>query len=497
MPQSARTPFIAVGLVLGVLGATIAAQPAAAADDHPPIIGMIANTTAPDRFEQPQLYGDGDIHIVAANRKHIELRFRDPANAAWSKDVDFTRSDGADLTVGTVTLAHDSRWEVRDIAFDASGVPTRFDITFLYAGYSPANASFGQVRMGEPEQDVRFSSTDLTWPQTAVGSTRIWATQAIHNASGTPQRLGRAVLGGAHAADFALTDDACSGTTLAAGATCTVRVGFSPKNGGPRVADLGIPVAGKSVRTSLAGSSPVGTSSLTVSGNNWIALNRTRVDADGPLAMFQGSNGSPGTAVFSSQQVYSSTTAFSRLSLTPVGSSTLGNGIFHAGEVGDGSPLLLDISRASRDCNGTDGSATISDLALAPDGSVDRARVRFSVACGNDPRPGPVTGELLWRYRSDVTAPRGASPVTVSTAGTPTVTWGTSSSSDAATTIVRLVPGDGSGATPTSGAAVATSSTAGSATIAGLPTGRQYSVMVWVVDRTGNVSGVLRRSLTT
>lgn len=496
MPQSARTPFIAVGLVLGVLGSTLAAQPAVAADDHPPIIGMIANTTAPDRFQQPQLYGDGDIDLVTANRKRIELRFRDPANADWSREIAFERTDSADLSVGTVTVEHASRWEVRDVAFDASGTLTRFDITFLSAGYSPANASFGQVRMGEPEQAVRFSSTDLTWPQTAVGSTRIWATQALHNASGTPQRLGRAVLGAMHAGDFALADDTCSGTTLVAGATCTVRVGFSPRVGGPRVASLGIPVGGTTVSASLAGTSPVGTSRLTVSGDNWIALNRTRVDADGPLAMFQGSNG-PGTAVFSSQQVYSTTTAFSRLELAPLDSSVLHDGTFRVGDHEDGAPLLLDISRASRDCNGTQGTATISDLALAPDGSVDRARVRFSVACGNDTRPGPVTGELLWRSRTDVTAPRGASPVSVSTTGTPKVTWGKSSSGDAATTIVRLVPGDGTGATPTSGSAVAASSAAGSATIAGLPAGRQYSVMVWVVDRTGNVSGVLRRSLTT
>jgi hypothetical protein len=156
----------------------------------------------------------------------------------------------------------------------------------------------------------------------------------------------------------------------------------------------------------------------------------------------------------------------------------------------------MDISRASRGCNGVTGSEKLSNVRYAADGTLAQMHATFRVRCGGDPSGQMVEGEFLWRNRSDVTPPSGPRGFGIVGTATHTVSWGTSASRDAAGTIVRLVPGDGSGALPTSGYPVG-AGPAGSAELLGLPTGQRFTVMAWAVDATGNVSGSLRRSFTT
>ncbi|PYY46369.1 hypothetical protein DEJ03_07755 [Curtobacterium sp. MCLR17_043] len=60
---------------------------------------------------------------------------------------------------------------------------------------------------------------------------------------------------------------------------------------------------------------------------------------------------------------------------------------------------------------------------------------------------------------------------------------------------MRLVEGDGTGATVLSGSAIGTAA-AGSATLPALRTGQRYTVLAWAVDAAGNVSNPIRRALT-
>lgn len=508
MPRTAPLPRFAAVAITALVGSilianpalaaetTLAAAPAAAtpAPDQPRVIGLLANAKPDDQWGVPQRWGDGDIVLRYATRTTVGVTFPHVEGGSLEmEDVDLARADDQDLAVGTFPLGDSGELEVRDVAFDAAGTMTRFDALFRLRGDSPVNAYFGQLRFGQDEPAVRFSGTHLRWPQTPVGGTRVWVTQTVHNAGATPTRLGAATIAGRNAKDFALDDDRCSGTVLAAGTTCTVRVGFSPVHAGPRIAALRVPAGGSVLTADLSGQAPLGTTRLTVQGRNWIALGKTRTDADGPLVLYTQRLGES-TAAFTPEATYVRGTYLSRLSVTAPDNGTLRDGTFRVGETGTGA-ALLGISRASRDCNGTEGTQTTSGLAFDDRGKVDRAKIVFSVDCGNDPYPEPVRGELLWRYRSDVTPPRGPAGVTISGTGTRTVTWSGSKSADAVATVVRLVEGDGTGATVLSGSAIAAGAP-GSATLPALRPGQQYTVTAWSIDSAGNVSNAIRRSVT-
>lgn len=135
-------------------------------------------------------------------------------------------------------------------------------------------------------------------------------------------------------------------------------------------------------------------------------------------------------------------------------------------------------------CGSVRGTENVLEVARRSDGSLLRAHIQFTTLCGDG--SGTATADFRWRDRTDVTAP--TSPRTLTLSGTPrTVTWTRSASSDTATTLVRLVPGDGTGATVTSGLPVAMTAS-GSAPLPAVRAGAQYTLPAWAVDTTGNVS---------
>jgi ASPM-SPD-2-Hydin domain-containing protein len=64
------------------------------------------------------------------------------------------------------------------------------------------------------------------------------ATITVGNDSKEAQQIEGATITGADAGDFQITANACTGTTLAPGQTCTVQVRFAPSAEGTRTADV-------------------------------------------------------------------------------------------------------------------------------------------------------------------------------------------------------------------------------------------------------------------
>lgn len=99
---------------------------------------------------------------------------------------------------------------------------------------APSSAAFGNLGVGATSPSITFTVTNAG-DQTS-GSLTVSRT-------------------GAHVTDFPITQDACQGTTLAGGASCTVAIVFSPTALGTRSASLSVAgTPGGTVTASLGGS---------------------------------------------------------------------------------------------------------------------------------------------------------------------------------------------------------------------------------------------------
>lgn len=389
--------------------------------------------------------------------------------------VVITRGSGTWTTLGV--------FDVLDIAANPDGTLTRADIVFQTDFPDASRNYFGEVRFGQPETTLRTSATNLTFPQVPVRSTRVWAQESFHNTSGTPMSLGSVGLSGWSPTDWAIADDTCSGTTLAADATCTLRVGFSPLGAGPRTAVLSVPSGGTTVTTALAGTAPLGTTRITSTGTDSVHRGKTFTDdeADHHTRISQ-QYSADGRWWFAAQDVPSGDFGAHQIGLSVPGNSiTLGK--HSLTDYGDFQRYGMILSANAIGCGSISGTENVLDVARRPDGSLLHAHIRFTTVCGDG--SGRATAELQWRDRADVTGPARPQALAVA-AGTRTASWTRSATSDTRTTVVRLVAGDGSGATVTSGVAVAMAAS-GTAALPALVSGQQYTLVAWPVDRTGNV----------
>jgi hypothetical protein len=141
-------------------------------------------------------------------------------------------------------------------------------VTFKPGAVGPRPASLGVTMVGGPSATSTLTGAGtaaakpalaLTPPTAdfgarAVGTTSAPAGFTAKNTGNGPGKIATVALSGTAAGDFAVTADACTGTTLAPNATCTVSVTFKPGAVGPRTASLGVAmVEGPSASSALTG----------------------------------------------------------------------------------------------------------------------------------------------------------------------------------------------------------------------------------------------------
>lgn len=83
---------------------------------------------------------------------------------------------------------------------------------------------------------VSLTPSSLSFPSQDVGTTSAAQSITVTNTGGSGLFVNSARTGGTNALDFTQVADGCSGITLAAGATCSVSITFSPTSGGTRSA---------------------------------------------------------------------------------------------------------------------------------------------------------------------------------------------------------------------------------------------------------------------
>jgi hypothetical protein len=127
---------------------------------------------------------------------------------------------------------------------------------------------------------------------------------------------------------------------------------------------------------------------------------------------------------------------------------------------------------------------TVHAFTVDATGAPAMANIDYTQRCVEEDPSKVMTARLLWQYRSDTTPPLPPTGIGISGAS---VRWTKSASGDAVESIARLVAGTGQDATPTTGYALSSGS-ATSATLPALTHGETYTIEVFAVDATGNVS---------
>jgi hypothetical protein len=389
------------------------------------------------------------------------------------------------LTYESSAMSFTGDLDIRELTADSSGKITSFDIVFGGSDAQWTSPIWGQFRANQSESSrYALAARAISFPTAPVGASRIYSTQWIRNTASSSVTIGQAAVSGGSSADYAVANDGCSGKVLAPAARCSLRVGFSPRAAGIRNATLTIPVDGSTQRMELNGWSPAGKSSITLTG----------ADIRQPTGAVYAS---PSHWVATGRVQYSS--AFAALPQNEDG-KTARVSISHGQEdlklgrhVINPDPMIrtghrMHLGAGSYGCQAWEGSSyTVHSIRQADDGVPSMADISFTVYClgGNGKA---TTGRVQYNLRSDVSAPSRATSLRVSgTGASRTVSWSRSSSSDLAYTVARLVPGSGTNGNGTSGYAVY-SGTGTSAALPAMRKGQRYTLHVFSVDKTGNVS---------
>ena len=408
-----------------------------------------------------------------------------------SRVQDSTRAR-VELSVGSLGEGFVGDVEVLDLAADATGKITRFDIVFRNGTESPAYAYFGQLRYGQAgDTGAVLSATTIQYPGTPIGSVPTSTTETIFNTTTAPLKIGTTAVTTGATTDFKISDDKCSNTTLAAGAKCTFKVAFVPTKAGPRTGIVTVKAGTTTKTISLAGSAPLGKTGIMYQGNDYVSGGTTHSFPDGSFTTVLGSRG-PGDYSFVPMRPYGLDTGAdtTRVDVVRYAGGPLEVGTFDTSEAtgpasGSTARYGLSVNGTGRGCGSYTGKLTVSAFDVNSAGVLTSARMSWTLKCTFD--EGTMTGSLTWRDRTDKSAPAAVSNLKVANAaGSRTATWAASTATDNRETIVRLVPGTGAGALPTSGLPV-TSTSATSATLPALIGGQRYTLVAWSVDTTGNL----------
>jgi hypothetical protein len=136
------------------------------------------------------------------------------------------------------------RFEVKDIAVDASGAIERLQIVYEQHCEGSPDALFGEVRWGEPTQTAAAATPSaITWPDARFGAPSFAIPEALLVAS--EMRIESVSVTGPHADDFSADPASCSGTSCPDGLyhhgdVAGVAVRFAPRRPGTRSATLRI-----------------------------------------------------------------------------------------------------------------------------------------------------------------------------------------------------------------------------------------------------------------
>jgi hypothetical protein len=439
--------------------------------------------------DAPQFADGANVQLFTANTTHgVDARMT--VTATTGASFTLTPPDGKPLTAGSYRLVGEQPSGAKVPNLSVNGVTMTGDLDIVDLASDPTNGAIprfdavlpgvGEFRFGEDAAgSTVFGARDIVFTKTFIGLPRSVQAETVHNTAATAVVLSAPAITGVNATSFSVSNSTCR-TTLAAGATCTFNVGFAPKTAGPATAALSMRVGTATKTVPLTGSAFLGTTGITSSGKDIVDRGATTKVTGANTAMTVGSGF--GGWTFNADDLDGSGTVLRVFVKGPAGGPLpVGTRKTYINGQGSGYSLLTTVRSIGCDTTGTE---TVKQFTLDPStGLPDAVDLSFTQYCDNTT---PQTGTLQWQARADVTAPVAPTALTLSAAVPKKVTWKASSSKDAKSVVARLVQGSGAGATPQSGTPLIVSGT--SAAVPSVPAGQQYTVVLFAVDGTGNVS---------
>jgi hypothetical protein len=258
------------------------------------------------------LTGTGIAATVTLAPASLNLGNINVGSSSAAQKLTLSNSGNATLTISSITVTGLDPGDFSQTNNCGASLPAATNCTInvvftpVAAGPRQASLSVTDNASGSPQtaalsgtgiaSSVSFSSSSLTFPNQAVGTSSPVNGVTLFNTGSGTLTISSITVTGANAADFSQTNNC--GTSLAKSASCTISVTFKPTVAGARAAAV-------SVADNATGSPQ----SVTLSGTG---------TSGGPAASI-----SPSTLTYASQNVLSTSTA-QTITLTNSGSVALG-----------------------------------------------------------------------------------------------------------------------------------------------------------------------------
>lgn len=377
-------------------------------------------------------------------------------------------------------------FEVRDIAWSPTGALQRLWLIYEQHCEGGIRALFGEIRLGMPSGAADVEPDAVRWPEINAGAQGETVPVRVRATGTSAVAVSAVTLGGAHAQDFSIRSDECTGLTLGEGDTCLVHMRFVPKSPGPRSAVLRIATATATFPVGLDGLAVPGVTDwqMTSDTGDYIGAGKTYLYTSAFDTI-----GYRATQQYVSGGVNAANGDWWGAEFAPAQGDVLVAGATYSNARRypfNGSGPGMDVSGNGRGCNTLVGSFTVNQIGFSStNGALDRLDLNFEQHCeGATPA---LRGRLRYRARADFTPPAQAAGVTVTrTSDTSArVTW--TSPSDSVGTVVRYLPGPRAPGAATVGHLAHTGN--GTAVdVSGLKAGRAHAFALFTYDSTGNVS---------
>jgi hypothetical protein len=338
-----------------------------------------------------------DLEFAAPSGQTLQPGVYDHALRAMSRGSE----PGIDINgAGRGCDTDAGRFEVKDIAFDSSGNPTRLWIVFEQHCEGAPAALFGEVRLGEPADGSSIQSAPslVRWPANDYGTPEtVVPVRFVASAATTVADVSVA---GDDPSDFSISSDGCAGLTLSEGQVCTVYVGFVPTGPGLQTAALDVTDAtGATDQVPLQGWTYGGTTRLVMNSDSGDYIGQGQSYSYSPTSGTLDATGTPEQFHFSVEgsggDWWYGDFAPSQGQIFTTGSTW--TGVARDGFQGDAPGM--DVYGEGRGCNTVTGQFEVLAATYTPDGAMQTFAVKFEQHCeGAQPA---LTGEFDWRLNDN------------------------------------------------------------------------------------------------